>query len=303
MKNFFNDGKIIIASRASPLAIKQCEIIIKILKDFDTKIIPLKTRGDKIQNRLLSEIGGKGLFIKEVEKSVITKKAHIAIHSMKDLEWKLNNLTKIGAVPIRESYSDIFISKWENIENVPKNIRIGTSSVRRKAFLLAYNPKFKISLLRGNINTRIKKFFNGDFDAIVLSEVGLKRLGIKVNYFKIPEEILLPSPGQGALAVQCLKNSNYLVNVLNLINDKNAYAETNCERIFTKTLNGNCSSPISALAKIKENEITLQGAVAKEDGSLVIRDSLSGHKEEAEKIGMNLGLKILEEVKMNGSFL
>ena len=303
MKNFFKENKLIIASRASPLAIKQCEVIIKIIKGFETEIMPLRTRGDIIQNKLLSEIGGKGLFIKEVEKSIVKKKAHIAIHSMKDLEWEINDHTKIGAVPIRGSTSDVFISKWENIETVPKNIRIGTSSVRRKAFLLGYNPKFKISLLRGNINTRIEKFLNGEFDAIVLSEIGLKRLGIKVNYFKIPKKILLPSPGQGALAVQCLKNENNLVEILNLINDKNSYLETYCERIFTKTLNGNCSSPISALAKIKKNKILLQGAVAKEDGAIIIKDTLSGNIEDAERIGIRLGLKILEKVKMNGSFL
>ena len=193
--------------------------------------------------------------------------------------------------------------KWKNISEIPNNAIIGTSSIRRKAFLLAFNPSYNITILRGNINTRIEKLSKGKFDAIILAEAGIKRMGIKINYFKIPETILPPSAGQGAIAVQCLKNNNNLKHILQLLNDEKSFLETLCERKFIEKLNGNCGSPISASAIINKDKIKLTVAVAKQDGSIIIKDTISGFYKNAGSVGTTLGLRILSKVQKYGSFL
>ena len=170
------NNEIVIATRASPLALKQCEIFINLIPSIKTKILEVISKGDQIQNTSLQEIGGKGLFIKNLEKALVDNKADIAVHSLKDLEWKQTNSLEIGAILKRSSRKDVLIGKWNSIYDLPRNAILGTASVRRKAFILSKRPDLNIVLLRGNINTRIKKFKNGDFDAIILAEAGIQRL-------------------------------------------------------------------------------------------------------------------------------
>ena len=172
------------------------------MKNINTSILKILSSGDKIINQQLHEFGGKGLFVKELERILIDNKADAAVHSMKDMEWEIAKGTKIGAVLKRGSRKDLLIGNYKSFDELPIGSIIGTSSIRRKAFLLNKRPDLKIRPIRGNINTRLKKLCSGEFDAIILAEAGIQRLGIKVNSFAIPESILISSAAQGAIAIQ-----------------------------------------------------------------------------------------------------
>ena len=289
------NNEIVIATRASPLALKQCEIFINLIPSIKTKILEVISKGDQIQNTSLQEIGGKGLFIKNLEKALVDNKADIAVHSLKDLEWKQTNSLEIGAILKRSSRKDVLIGKWNSIYDLPRNAILGTASVRRKAFILSKRPDLNIVLLRGNINTRIKKFKNGDYDAIILAEAGIQRLEIDIPYVKLPEDIMLPSAGQGAIGIQCRSKDKNILNLLKTVNHEITEYETLAERSFVANLNGTCSSPIGASATIKNETLFLSGALANTDGSTVLSDKISGFYKDANKIGASLAKKIIEK--------
>ena len=291
------NNEIIIASRASPLALKQCKILIDLIPSIKTKILKVVSKGDQIQNVSLQEVGGKGLFIKNLEKVLVSHKADIAVHSLKDMEWKQPKNLEIGAVLERAFRKDLLIGKWKSIFDLPINARLGTSSVRRKAFALAQRPDLNVTLLRGNINSRIDKFRNGEYDAIILAEAGIQRLGIEVPYTEISNEIMLPSAGQGAIAIQCRSNDNNILRLLRSINHKITEYETLAERSFVANLNGTCSSPIGASANIKDDTLFLSGAIANPDGSVVVSDRTSGCFKDAINIGKALAKNIIKRNK------
>ena len=294
--NSFNPD-IRIATRSSPLAIKQCEILIEKLPSLKTKIIKIVSTGDEIQNKSLQEIGGKGLFIKKLEQALIDNVADIAVHSLKDMEWKEAKGLKIAAFLERGSRKDILISKYKSIYELPKNARIGTSSVRRKAFILSKRPDLNISILRGNINTRINKYNSGEFDGIILAQAGLDRLDIKTQYTEFDESIMLPSAGQGAIAVQCRSYDKKILNLIRSLNHEKTKYETLAERSFVFHLNGTCSSPIGTSAKISNGILQLSGALVSQDGTSITRDSISGFYKEAEKLGKDLAIRVINQMK------
>ena len=298
----FTKKKLIIASRSSPLALKQSEIFQKYLKNINTSILKILSSGDKIINQQLHEFGGKGLFVKELERILIDNKADAAVHSMKDMEWEIAKGTKIGAVLKRGSRKDLLIGNYKSFDELPIGSIIGTSSIRRKAFLLNKRPDLKIRPVRGNINTRLKKLYSGEFDAIILAEAGIQRLGIKVNSFAIPESILISSPAQGAIAIQTKEEDIDLNDFLSTISDPITENETLAERSFVKNLNGNCNSPISASAVISGKSLKLIGAIASEDGKLVYKDSINGHLKDADMLGKKLAEIILSKVSGNELF-
>ena len=299
--------KIRIATRKSKLALCQVEILKSYFDlGIETEILEVITSGDQILNKSLSEIGGKGLFIKELEKFILDGSADIAVHSMKDMETEIAQNTVISAVLPRGDRSDVLLGKYSTLDDLPYNAVIGTSSVRRAAFTKSYRPDLVIKLLRGNVETRIQKLEDGLFDAIILAKAGLDRL--KINFGKqIPTDIMPPAASQGAIAIQSTTNrnnkyekdlNNYLLN----INDNETYFETLAERSLLKTLDGSCRSPISASAYIIENDrLKLYGAIARLDGTKVVKSEIVGLKKDAVLLGKNLGTEILS--KANGEII
>ena len=299
--------KIRIATRKSKLALCQVEILKSYFDlGIETEILEVISSGDQILNKSLSEIGGKGLFIKELEKFILDGSADIAVHSMKDMETEIAQNTVISAVLPRGDRSDVLLGKYSTLDDLPYNAVIGTSSVRRAAFTKSYRPDLVIKLLRGNVETRIQKLENGLFDAIILAKAGLDRLKINVGK-QIPSDIMPPAATQGAIAIQSTTNrnneyekdlNNYLLN----INDNETYFETLAERSLLKTLDGSCRSPISASAYIIENDrLKLYGAIARLDGTKVVKSEIVGLKKDAVLLGKNLGTEILS--KANGEII
>ena len=299
--------KIRIASRKSKLALRQVEILKSYFDlGIETEILEVITSGDQILNKSLSEIGGKGLFIKELEKFILDGSADVAVHSMKDMETEIAQNTVISAVLPRGDRSDVLLGKYSTLDDLPYNAVIGTSSVRRGAFTKSYRPDLVIKLLRGNVETRIQKLEDGLFDAIILAKAGLDRLKINIGK-QIPSDIMPPAATQGAIAIQSTTNrnnkyekdlNNYLLN----INDNETYFETLAERSLLKTLDGSCRSPISASAYIIENDrLKLYGAIARLDGTKVVKSEIVGLKKDAVLLGKNLGIEILS--KANGEIV
>ena len=299
--------KIRIATRKSKLALCQVEILKSYFDlGIETEILEVITSGDQILNKSLSEIGGKGLFIKELEKFILDGSADIAVHSMKDMETEIAQNTVISAVLPRGDRSDILLGKYSTLDDLPYNAVIGTSSVRRAAFTKSYRPDLVIKLLRGNVETRIQKLEDGLFDAIILAKAGLDRLKINVGK-QIPSDIMPPAATQGAIAIQSTTNRNNkyekdLNNYLFNINDNETYFETLAERSLLKTLDGSCRSPISASAYIIENDrLKLYGAIARLDGTKVVKSEIVGLKKDAVLLGKNLATEILS--KANGQII
>ena len=299
--------KIRIASRKSKLALCQVEIVKSYFDlGIETEILEVTTAGDQILNKSLSEIGGKGLFIKELENFILDGSADIAVHSMKDMETEIAQNTQISAVLPRGDRSDVLLGKYSTLDDLPYNAVIGTSSVRRAAFTKSYRPDLVIKLLRGNVGTRIQKLEDGHFDAIILAQAGLDRLKISVGT-TIPKEIMPPAATQGAIAIQSTTNKNNqnekdLNNYLFSINDSKTYFEILAERSLLKTLDGSCRSPISASAYVLENEyLKLYGAIARPDGTKVVKSEITGLKKDAVLLGKNLGIEMIS--RANGEVI
>ena len=299
--------KIRIASRKSKLALCQVEIVKSYFDlGIETEILEVTTAGDQILNKSLSEIGGKGLFIKELENFILDGSADIAVHSMKDMETEIAQNTQISAVLPRGDRSDVLLGKYSTLDDLPYKAVIGTSSVRRAAFTKSYRPDLVIKLLRGNVGTRIQKLEDGHFDAIILAQAGLDRLKISVGT-TIPKEIMPPAATQGAIAIQSTTNKNNqnekdLNNYLYSINDNKTYFEILAERSLLKTLDGSCRSPISASAYVLENErLKLYGAIARLDGTKVVKSEITGLKKDAVLLGKNLGIEMIS--RANGEVI
>jgi len=296
--------KIRIATRKSRLALRQVEILKTYLgKEIQTETVEVITSADKILNKSLSDLGGKGLFIKELENYILNDKADIAVHSMKDMETEVATKTRIAAVLPRGDRSDVLLGNYSSLDDLPDKAIIGTSSVRRAAFVKSYRQDLEIKLLRGNVETRIQKLHDGMFDGIILAKAGLDRLNIFEGNL-IPKEIIPPASAQGVIAIQSTENKENqyekdLNDYLSDINDMNTYYETLAERSFLSELDGSCRSPISSSAYIIDNDyLSLHGAVANLDGTRVIKSEIKGPKEDAVLLGKELGKEIM--IKSNG---
>jgi hydroxymethylbilane synthase len=298
--------KIRIATRRSKLALRQVEIVKSFLgQEVQTDIVEVITSADKILDKSLSDIGGKGLFIKELENYILNDDADIAVHSMKDMETQVAENTKIAAVLPRGDRSDVLLGKYNSLDDLPDKAIIGTSSVRRAAFTKSYRPDLNIKLLRGNVETRIQKLDEGMFDGIILAKAGLDRLNIFEGNI-IPKEIIPPASSQGVIAIQSTENKKNqfekdLNNYLSKINDMNTFYETLAERSFLSELDGSCRSPISSSAYVLDNDLLLYGAVANLDGTKVIKSEIKGPKKDAVLLGKELSKEIM--VKSNGELV
>lgn len=289
-----------IATRTSNLALYQANYVkdklIKAYPNLSIQLIPIITRGDLILHTSLSKIGGKRLFIKELELALIQKKADIAVHSMKDVPINFPSNLGIVAICKRENPLDAFISNYYNsIENLPLGSIVGTCSMRRQCQIKNLRPDLIIKKLRGNIETRLNKLDYKQYHAIILAVAGLNRLGLHKRIKKIiPVEQMLPAVGQGAIGIECsLKNKN-LINLLSILNDHDTFNLIKAERAMSIYLSANCEIPIGGYAILQKNYLFLRGLVGSIDGKKIIKAEKKGKKENAEYIGVSLAKKLLK---------
>jgi hydroxymethylbilane synthase len=289
-----------IGTRGSKLALAQSKWVKEKIEERHTdvrvELIRIKTTGDKILDSPLSKIGGKGLFVKEIEEALLNKHIHMAVHSMKDVPAELPDELMLCAFPEREDPRDAFISlKDQSIENLPKGSSLGTSSLRRAAQLLHIRPDLDIIALRGNVGTRLRKLESRDVRAIILAAAGLRRLGLEDRITSvIPSEQVLPAIGQGALGLEVRRSDHDTISLLDFLNHKPTEITVRSERAFLKQLEGGCQVPIAAFALLNSNKVHLRGMVAELDGSRVIRDEISGNMHQAEEMGINLAKRLLD---------
>jgi hydroxymethylbilane synthase len=281
---------IIVGSRQSSLALTQTNQTIQLLRDlcareklaFTFEVKPIVTRGDRILDVTLSKVGGKGLFVKEIEEALLNGEIDLAIHSMKDMPFELPEGLIIGAVPQREDPRDCLISREDrSLSELPQGARIGTSSLRRAAQLHAYRPDLQIESIRGNIDTRLRKLEDEGFDAILLAAAGLHRMGWKDRITEyLSPEICLPAVGQGALAIECRGNDSDVLALLMFLNDPDTERTVAAERRLLGLLNGGCQVPIGAYAQLKTDDsdgtVVLNGMVSSPDGSRLLRETAVG---------------------------
>jgi hydroxymethylbilane synthase len=284
-----------IATRKSQLALWQAEHVAALLREahpgIEIVLVPLVTQGDRIQDRTLAAIGGKGLFIKELEVAIEELRADIAVHSMKDMPADLPAGLDIGAVLPRADPRDALVttSGIDRIEDLPHCAVVGTSSLRRQAQLCALRVDLRVEALRGNVDTRIRKLDAGGMDAIILACAGLIRLGLESRITaRIDPEICLPAVTQGVIGIECRRSDTRTLNLLRPLEDPATRLCMDAERAFAARLGGSCQSPIAAYAELAADRMTLRGLVAEPDGSRVLRDSLSGSSEKPAALGEQL---------------
>jgi hydroxymethylbilane synthase len=287
-----------IATRKSALALWQAEHVASLLRSahagLRVELVPMSTKGDRIQDRSLAAIGGKGLFIKELEVALEDRRADIAVHSMKDVPGDLPEGLSITAVLPRADPRDALLAAnaAARLADLPRGARVGTSSLRRQAQLLAARPDLKVEALRGNVDTRLRKL--GELDAIILACAGLVRLGWeeRITARLSPSECL-PAVAQGIIGIECRTDDASTRSLLRPLNDASTRIAMDAERAFAGRLGGSCQSPIAAHATLDGDRLELEGLVAEPDGSRVLRDSITGNSSEARRLGEELAVRIM----------
>lgn len=294
--------KIIIGTRGSVLALWQANFIKDELKarfDISSELKIIKTTGDKILDTPLSKIGGKGLFTKEIEEMLLNGSITLAVHSLKDVPVVLGDGLVLASITKREDIRDCFLShKFKDIESLPKNAKVGTTSLRRAMQLKYLRDDLDTISLRGNVQTRLKKLHNGDFDAIILAKAGVNRLNISqndVNFIKPLEcDVMIPAMGQGALGIECREDCA-IIDILKKLNDEISSTECGFEREFIRLLDGGCQIPIGVNAKYKDSKVMINAIIGLPNGKDIIKDSIIGNKDE------NLAFQLLEKVEKKGA--
>ncbi len=292
---------LVIATRKSKLALWQAEHVAALLREahpgLTVELLPMSTKGDRILDRSLAAIGGKGLFIKELEAALEDGRAHLAVHSMKDVPGDLPAGMTLAAMLPRADPRDALITRAaRELGDLPRGARLGTSSLRRRAQLLAIRPDLVITTLRGNVETRLKRLDDGELDAIVLAAAGLTRLGLQSRIAALLDpSVSLPAVGQGVIGIECRSDDLPARAAVRALNDAAAHAAVSAERAFARRLGGSCQSPIAAFAELETQErLTLRGLVAEPDGSRLIRDCIAGSAAHAETLGDALAERVLE---------
>ena len=283
-----------IATRKSKLALWQANHVSNLLKKLpeieDVELLPLSTKGDQILDQNLQKIGGKGLFIKELEYAILQKKADIAVHSMKDLPVLLQEEFFIAAVLKRESPFDCLISKKKlKLAELESGSLVGSSSLRRQSQILKLRPDLRVKNLRGNVNTRIDKLESGDYDAIILAKAGLDRLELSSEIsqtFSTAE--MVPAAAQGVIGIECLRQKEEIIDIVSRINDFETEVTTDCERSVNSALFADCHSPIGSYATYANGKCRLESIVISPDGSVEARDTVTGSANNAEELGLEL---------------
>jgi hydroxymethylbilane synthase len=292
---------LIIGTRGSALALCQAHMIKEELEsadpDLEVRLKKIKTTGDKITDVPLARVGGKGLFVKEIEEALFRMEIGLAVHSMKDMPTALPEGLHLAAITRREDPRDIVISRnGKRLLDQPQGARIGTSSLRRQSQIKHLRPDFEIIPLRGNLDTRIKKLGKEGLDAVVLAAAGLRRLGLEDRITEyLDPDICLPAIGQGALGLECRVSDGQVNPMLARLNHPVTSRCVRAERALLKRLEGGCQTPIAAYAHIREERLVLEGLVASVDGTRLIRDGAAGDPEQPELLGLELAERLLAQ--------
>ena len=293
--------KLVIASRESMLAMWQAEHIKGRLKalypDCEVEILGMTTRGDQILDRTLSKIGGKGLFIKELEQALQDGRADLAVHSIKDVPMELPEGFALAAIGERASPFDAFVSnQYARLEDMPEGVIVGTSSLRREAQLRAKFPHLTIKPLRGNVQTRLSKLDNGDYDAVILAAAGLQRLGLdsRIREILSPADSL-PAAGQGALGIEIAARRTDLADILRPLNHEETAACVTAERALARALGGSCQVPLAAYCVMEDGLLTLNGLVGHPDGSVIIEASAQAPAAYADALGRAVAKRLADD--------
>jgi hydroxymethylbilane synthase len=288
-----------IATRKSPLALWQAEHVrdrlLALHPGLQVELLKMSTQGDRILDSPLAKIGGKGLFVKELEQGLLEGRADLAVHSMKDVPAELPDGLCLGAILEREDPRDAFVSaQYPGVDDLPEGARVGTSSLRRQCQLRARRPDLQILDLRGNVGTRLGKLDAGDYDAIVLACAGLKRLGLseRITHALTPEE-MLPAIAQGVIGIECRADDTRVRGLIEPLNHAATAQRTAAERAMNATLAGGCQAPVAGYSLLNAGVLELRGLVGQPDGSQVIRGDVRGPAEQAEALGKQLADDLL----------
>ncbi|WP_286263552.1 hydroxymethylbilane synthase [Thalassotalea atypica] len=290
-----------IATRKSALALWQAEYVKAQLEHFhpgiNVELVPMTTKGDIILDTPLAKVGGKGLFVKELEVAMLENRADIAVHSMKDVPVEFPEGLGLEVICPREDPRDAFVSNtFENFDDLPQGAIVGTSSLRRMCQLKAMRPDLDIRDLRGNVNTRLKKLDEGQYDAIILAAAGLIRLEMpeRIKSY-IEPETMLPANGQGAVGIECRTDDDTIKALIAPLECKETRVRVLAERAMNRALEGGCQVPIGSYATVNGDEIYLRGLVGATDGSTILHDEVTGPCTDGEKLGLDLAKKLLEQ--------
>lgn len=290
-----------IATRKSPLALWQANFVKQQIlahhPNLTVELIPMVTKGDVLLDSPLSKIGGKGLFVKQLEQAILNNEADIAVHSIKDIPAEFPEGLTLATICKRDDIRDSFISnKYSNIDELPNGAIIGTSSLRRQCQLRAKYPHLQIKDLRGNVGTRLAKLDNKQYDAIILASAGLKRLALQDRIKQyIDTDLILPAVGQGAIGIETRADDKKILEILSVLDDKHSRVCIEAERAMNKALQGGCQVPIACYSQLNNNILSLQGLVGRIDGSKIIKVALEGSITEAEKLGQELAKRLLDQ--------
>ncbi|MCF4010902.1 hydroxymethylbilane synthase [Rheinheimera sp. UJ63] len=292
-------AKIRIATRKSALALWQAEFVkaelLKYHADLDVELVPMSTQGDKILDTPLAKIGGKGLFVKELETAILEDRADIAVHSMKDVPVAFPEGLQLQTICLREDPRDAFVSnQFRRLAELPQGAVVGTSSLRRQCQIKALRPDLQVRDLRGNVNTRLKKLDNGEFAAIILAAAGLIRLGFAeriASYLTVDSS--LPANGQGAVGIECRSDDAQVQALLAPLEHSLTRQCVLAERAMNRALQGGCQVPIGAFAILEGEQLWLRGLVGSLDGQQIIRDDVRGSIDAAEQLGQQLAEQLL----------
>jgi hydroxymethylbilane synthase len=290
-----------IATRKSPLAVWQAEHVASELRrlhpGLEVELVTMTTQGDRILDAPLARIGGKGLFVKELEVALLEDRADIAVHSVKDVPMELPENLELPVILEREDPLDAFVSNdYASIDHLPEGARVGSSSLRRQCQLRARRPDLLVTDLRGNVNTRLAKLDAGEYHAILLAAAGLKRLGFdqRIRTRLDPEESL-PAVGQGAIAIECREGDSEVGALIADLNHRDTSDRVRAERAFNRRLEGGCQVPLAAHAVLQGNALQLRGLVGAVDGSRILHAQTSGPREDAEAMGVALAVQLLDQ--------
>ena len=293
------DGRLKLGTRGSALALWQANWTKTELEKrwpvLSVELVPIKTTGDKILDIPLANIGGKGLFTKEIDEALLDGRIDLAVHSMKDVPFQLPEGIDFAAVPEREDPRDAFISNGPKLEELSEDARIGTSSLRRQVQLRHRFPTLNLVTLRGNVDTRLRKLTAGEFDGIILAIAGLKRLGYEARIAQtLEDDIMLPAVGQGALGIICRSQDDATRRFLEVLDHMPTRTAVAAERGLLRALGGSCQVPLAGRARIERDRLTIKGLIASIDGTRVIAEELMGSPDHAPELGIALGQKLLD---------
>lgn len=293
--------KIRIATRKSPLALWQANFVKQNLllahKDLKVELIPMVTQGDIILDSPLSKIGGKGLFVKQLEQAILNNEADIAVHSIKDIPAQFPEGLMLATICQRDEVRDAFVAnKYTSLNDLPEGAIVGTSSLRRQCQLRSHFPHLIIKDLRGNVGTRLNKLDEEQYDAIILASVGLKRLSLEHRITQyIDTDLMLPAVGQGAIGIESRTDDKQILDIISVLDDKKSRACIQAERAMNNALQGGCQVPIAGYCGLNNDQLMLQGLVGRVDGSKIIKQQITGCINEAESLGEELAQQLLNQ--------